>query len=85
MEESLKRAADTDDNRVMTPSQMCEEFARAGRDAVDKDLVGKLVNAVDSYIKSAGIIINSPQSTLVSPAGSVSGVVVVKPNDVQIV
>lgn len=84
MSESLDRAENTDTERSISKKDMIEAFADAGKKAVDQKTVSKLVDAIDTYIKSAGVTIINTPAALVSPMGPVTGVITIKPSDVTI-
>lgn len=65
-------------------NRLIEAFASEARDYINLDTISDLTDAIDSYIKSAGITIQSIPKTLVSPAGPVEGDLIILPNEVKI-
>lgn len=85
MKESLDQTESIDMDKPVSKSDMIEAFATAGKKAINISTTSKLVDAIDAYIKSAGIsILASPQAALVCGVGPVTGVINVSPNNVTI-
>ena len=85
MKESLDQTESIDMDKPVSKSDMIEAFAAAGKKAINISTTSKLVDAIDAYIKSAGIsILASPQAALVCGVGPVRGVINVSPNNVTI-
>lgn len=85
MKKSLDQTEALDMDKPVSKSDMVKAFAEAGKKAIDMNTTSKLVNAIDAYIKSAGIsILASPQTTLACPVGPVTGVINVSPNNIMI-
>ena len=85
MKESLDQTEALDMDKPVSKSDMVKAFAEAGKKAINMDTTSKLVNAIDAYIKAAGIsILASPQTTLACGVGPVTGVINVSPNNVTI-
>lgn len=80
--DSSESAGDADANKKQKDA--AKKAADAAKKTISNELVGDLCSAIDKYVKAIGIQITAPQTTLVSPTGPVTGVVMISPAQVNI-